>query len=59
MGSRVVRIVKGSIDRLRLREFDTLAPEARSRERYKRVGLSAVASVGARGIGVATALMAA
>jgi O-antigen/teichoic acid export membrane protein len=47
-------LVRRTRSRLRLRDLETLAPEARSRERYKRVGLTAVASMGARAVALAT-----
>jgi O-antigen/teichoic acid export membrane protein len=43
---------------LGLKEFDTSTPEGRSQERYRRVALTAISSVGARGITVATMLIA-
>jgi len=45
-------------DILGFREFDTSTPEGRSRERYRRVALTAVASAGAKVVGVVTMLIA-
>jgi O-antigen/teichoic acid export membrane protein len=42
----------------RLKEFDTSTPEGRSRERYRRMALTALASAGARVITMATMLIA-
>jgi O-antigen/teichoic acid export membrane protein len=42
---------------LRLKEFDTSTPEGRSLERYRRVALTAVSSVGAKILAVATMLI--
>jgi O-antigen/teichoic acid export membrane protein len=47
-------LVRRTRDRLHLQELETLTPEARSQERYKRVGLTAVASMGARAVAFAT-----
>jgi O-antigen/teichoic acid export membrane protein len=47
-------LVRRTRDRLRPQDLETLAPEARSWERYKRVGLTAAASMGARGVALAT-----
>lgn len=47
-------LVRRTRDRLHLQQFETLTPEARSQERYKRVGLTAVASMGARAVALAT-----
>ena len=41
-----------------LKEFDTSTPEGRSRERYRRVALTAISSAGARVIAVVTMLIA-
>jgi Na+-driven multidrug efflux pump len=43
---------------LRLKEFDTTTPDGRSRERYRRVALTAFANAGSRGVTVATMLVA-
>jgi O-antigen/teichoic acid export membrane protein len=42
---------------LRLRAFDTGTDEGRSRERYRRAGLTAAAAVAAKMVGVATAVV--
>lgn len=42
---------------LRLKEFDTATPEGRSKERYRRVALTAVSSGGAKAISVITMLI--
>jgi O-antigen/teichoic acid export membrane protein len=57
MGKLATAFVRKARDNLRLRDFDTLTSEARSRERFKRVALTAAASAGARGIGIATTLV--
>jgi O-antigen/teichoic acid export membrane protein len=38
-------------------EFESLTPESRSHERYKRVGLSALASIAAKAVSLATTLV--
>jgi O-antigen/teichoic acid export membrane protein len=53
MSGIAMGLMKKTRDRLRLRNFDTLTPEARSEERNKRVGLTAVASMGARAVAFA------
>lgn len=49
--------VKQGASVARLRPFDTSTPEGRSRERYRRVALTALASVAARGITFPTKLI--
>jgi O-antigen/teichoic acid export membrane protein len=44
---------------LRLKPYDTSTPEGRSNERYRRVGLTAVSSAGAKGISILTGLISA
>jgi O-antigen/teichoic acid export membrane protein len=43
---------------LRLKEFDTSTPQGRSLERYRRVGLTAISTAGAKVVTVATMLVA-
>ena len=50
-------LVKRARDRLRPLELGALGPEGRASERYKRVGLTAVASMAAQVIGIGTALV--
>jgi O-antigen/teichoic acid export membrane protein len=52
-----MKLVEKARDRLRLRDFDMLTPESRSRERYKRIGLTAIASMGATGISLAVTVL--
>jgi O-antigen/teichoic acid export membrane protein len=42
---------------VRLERFDTSTPEGRSKERYRRVGLTALASIAAKGLNVVTLLV--
>src|SRR5262245_368447 len=46
-----------AMSQLRPRELSTLAPALRSRERYRRIGLTAAASVWATSISIATGLI--
>jgi O-antigen/teichoic acid export membrane protein len=46
-------LVRRTRDRLRLQDLEILTPEARSQERYKRVAVTAVASMGARAVAFA------
>lgn len=57
MGSSVAGLMRWASSRLRPQELSTLTAEGRARERYRRVGMTALASMGARGIGIATALI--
>jgi len=49
--------IKEVLSIIRLKPFDTSNPVERSKERYRRIGLSALASAAAQGISVLTALI--
>ena len=51
-------LVRRARQRLRPQEIGALASEARGGERYKRIGLTAVASMAARAVGIGTAIVA-
>jgi O-antigen/teichoic acid export membrane protein len=53
MSLSAMSLLRRTRDRLRLQDLEILTPEARSQERYKRVGLTAVASMGARAVAFA------
>jgi O-antigen/teichoic acid export membrane protein len=42
---------------LRLTPFDASSPEGRSKERYRRIAMTALSSIATRGIGIATAII--
>jgi O-antigen/teichoic acid export membrane protein len=42
---------------LRLKPFDTSTPDGRSKERYRRIALTSVTAIAAKGIGILTALI--
>ena len=57
MNALMTEFMKRAKGGLRLQDLDSLTTELRSRERYRRIGLTAITSMGARGIGIATALI--
>lgn len=58
---RSIQVIAATVSRvrryLRLRPFDTSTEEGRARERYRRAGLTALASGGARAVSMATLLI--
>ncbi len=57
MNALMTEFMKRAKGGLRLQDLDSLTTESRSRERYRRIGSTAITSMGARGIGIATALI--
>lgn len=54
----ITSLLKRSAGLLGLKEFDTSTPEGRSRERYRRVALTALSSAGARVVTILTMVIA-
>jgi O-antigen/teichoic acid export membrane protein len=53
-GSSAMNLAARTRELLRPREFAVLTPDARSHERYKRIGLTAIAAMGAKAVSLAT-----